>query len=100
VIEGAPKQIKIERAGQLARLRFEGKAGQKLKLVAENQGTDHMGVFTIVDATDTAVADMTVVANNLGTLELPPLPKDGIYTLLAAPFGAEIGTFLVSLRNQ
>jgi tRNA A-37 threonylcarbamoyl transferase component Bud32 len=94
------QSLVIDRPGQVAEYTFDGTAGQTLRLTANNRGSEHMVSFSVLDADRNELGDVTIVPGQSGTIDIGPLPANGTYTILAAPFARRTGDFTLTLRTR
>jgi hypothetical protein len=97
-VMGPGVPVALTRPGQRGRLTFGGTAGQRLSL----RSTGGPGAMTIFAVFDTTGSPLAVTSQHSGdaTLDLPPLPATGTYTVIADPHDAATATMTLSLAEE
>jgi YD repeat-containing protein len=97
---GVPAKIDLSRAGQHARLTFEGVAGQGVSLVEKNVSTQPKGynVNMFLLAPDGSILKEISPPATTNVLSVSSLPSSGTYTVFIEPAYAATATVDVELQ--
>ena len=102
LVSGSPTSLSITRAGQNARLTFDGLTGQQLGLAISGltvQDGQVLGV-SVLRPNGTVIASRNVNASPM-PIDIPTLDADGVYTVYFNPWHASTtNTFNVLLSND
>jgi YD repeat-containing protein len=99
-VDGAAVPVSLARPGQRARLTFAGTAGQRVSV--------HLAGISITSGTVSVLnPDGTSLGSGVGfgvgadaTLDAPPLPATGTYSVLVDPANAYTGNLTLSLSQE
>jgi tRNA A-37 threonylcarbamoyl transferase component Bud32 len=97
---GVTQSFEIDRPAQVAQLTLNGKAGQSLRLTATNRDDANMLILKLLDSSGKEIGNLTAMPSADGAVDFEPLPSDGIYTLVAAPFAGRTGAFSLTLSER
>ena len=98
-LDGAAVPVKLTKSGQIARLTFNGKAGQWVNLGLTSVNITSSAV-TLMTSEGTILAS-TAVGTAGGRLEdQNPLPTTGTYTILVDPVGSYTGNMTLTLSTE
>jgi hypothetical protein len=100
--DGQPVTLSIERAGQYARLTFEGQQGQDLMLAVSRASIGSTGrgslYVSVLTPDGKFLINRTWVPSENGKVNTKPLAATGTYTIFVATERAETGTVTLTLR--
>jgi len=96
-VGGDPVTVNLPRAGQRARVTFEGVAGQRLNVgMAPTAMSGNASVLT--------PSGTTLISGGFGSvgtaIDTPPLPVTGTYTVLVDPGGDSTGSLTLTLSEE
>jgi hypothetical protein len=102
-INGPAVTVNLTRPGQNARLTFGGTVGQRVSLgmtdVTIGTSTCCGSQVSISTPDGTVLVSPTFIGTNGGTLDTPPLPATGTYTILVDPGGTSTGSITLTLSQ-
>jgi YD repeat-containing protein len=98
-IDGASVPVTVSRAGQRARLTFDGTAGQRLTLGLAGS-TITMTYVSVLKPDGSTLFSPTLVWNGSSSLSIPSLPTTGSYTLLLDPGFVYTGQATLTLSQE
>jgi YD repeat-containing protein len=96
VAGGGSVPVSIARAGQRARLSFNGTAGQRLSLGIA--GPTVTATYTVSNPDGTTLTSSSF--GQAGSLDMPPLPITGTYGILIDPEYAKTGSMTLTLSEE
>ena len=95
---GPPVTVTTTTAGQKARLRFTGQAGERVS-VKLSDVTIAMSYVSILSPDGSTLGTRTFVGTSGGLLDTRTLPTSGTYTILVDPQGTSTGSTTVTLYD-
>ncbi len=95
---GPPVTVTTSAAGQKARLRFTGQAGERVSVKLSSVSIA-MSYVSILSPDGTTLGARTFVGTSGGLLDTRTLPANGNYTILVDPQGTSTGSMTVTLYD-